>query len=583
MPKLPLYESQTRITTEVPGVQSNIQAPLNDTLGKIGASIADYYVKEKTAEADTKALKILSDSYANQEDGTQGLYSINEELKKNGNPSEVSKLFDEKINSLWNSIQTNKLSDADNFTKKALQQKFAAQAAAFRLDTIRGSRDTLYTEQSNTFGTYVQQQITNLKTQGASYLPIFNESITTEGLKLAALEPYQQKELLKTSINFGHKELAQTLIDQKNTDVFEQLIANGSLKLDEKTYAQLIDKSIKVKEETIFNVLSEGLNVQPGQSTPMGIQSAANAAKTGTFGGDLQKIKMFNQLSDGQKQKFIEFIDKKKRESFADIKNVNDATINDERVQAINKSYNLYTDISKSNGIVDKTKVINYFGNTQENTKQAETKQQFIDLSIRQGNDELKKVSNYYMNNEITNKVLNGDIKDISTPFLLTGEDSPKSILQRTGDGVNMDIDLKFYLEYLFPKINNKAFVEDQKQFFKFIEKYSPAVEGIKYARYLDINADDRLNKFKNDMLNKFTEGRGKGIQSADLLDYKSQFFIGKNFNSYLSNPKEIEQSLNEALKKNQTTKDIFAVKKETLPLRLSGETIQAYYKRIGK
>ena len=39
--------------------------------------------------------------------------------------------------------------------------------------------------------------------------------------------------------------------------------------------------------------MSEGLNVQAGTSTPMGIQTSANAAKTGTFGGDLEKVKLF--------------------------------------------------------------------------------------------------------------------------------------------------------------------------------------------------------------------------------------------------------------------------------------------------
>jgi hypothetical protein len=113
------------------------------------------------------------------------------------------------------------------------------------------------------------------------------------------------------------------------------------------------------------------MEVKAGQSTPMGIQTAANAAKTGTFGGDLEKVKLFESLQPGQKEKFFEFIDKKKREAFSEIKNINDATINNERVEAINKSYNLYTDIAKSNGIVEKNKVLNYFGNTQENTKQA--------------------------------------------------------------------------------------------------------------------------------------------------------------------------------------------------------------------
>jgi hypothetical protein len=583
MPKIPTFESQGRPTAEVGGVKSNVQVPFETSFTKIGSTIADYYVKEKTAEADTKALKILSDSYGNQEDGTQGLYSINDELKKNGNPSQVSQLFDERINNLWNSIQNNKLSDADNFTKKALQQKFFAQAAAFRQDTIKGSRDTLFSDQTNIFGTYAQQQTINLKTQGAAYLPTFNESIKTEASKIALLEPYQQQELLKTSINFGHKELAQTLIENKDTYTFEQLVKNGSLKLDSKTYSELIDKSMKVKEETTFNKLSAGLDVQAGTSTPMGIQKAANDAKTGTFGGDLEKVKMFESLQPGQKEKFFEFIDKKKREAFSEIKNINDATVNNERVEAINKSMNLYSDVVKTNGIVDKTKVINYFGNTKENTVQENTKQQFIDLSVRQGNDELKKVSNYYMNNEITNKILNGDVKDVSTPFILTGEDTPKSLLQRTGNGVNMDVDLKFYLSYLLPNINNKGFIDDQKQFLKFIEKYSPAVEGVKYARYLDIQADDRLNKFKNDMLTKFIQGRETKITANELLDYKSKNFIGTNFNSYLANPREIEQSLNEALKNNNTTQDAFAIKKETVPLRLKNETVPDYIKRIGK
>ena len=87
MPKIPTFESQARPTAEVGAVKTNIQVPFETSFTKMGSIAADYYVKEKTAEADTKALKILSNSYGNQQDGTQGLYSINDELKKNGNPS----------------------------------------------------------------------------------------------------------------------------------------------------------------------------------------------------------------------------------------------------------------------------------------------------------------------------------------------------------------------------------------------------------------------------------------------------------------------------------------------------------------
>ncbi len=571
MPKIPTFESQARPTAEVGGVKSNIQMPFETSLTKMGSTIADYYVKEKTAEADTKALKILSDSYGNQEDGTQGLYSINEELKKNGNPSEVSRLFDEKINTLWSSIQNNKLADADNFTKKALQQKFFTQSAAFRQDTIKGARDTLFTDQTNVFGTYAQQQIINLKTQGAAYLPVFNESISTEASKIARLEPYQQQELLKTSINFGHKELAQTLIENRDTSTFEQLVKNGSLKLDSKTYSELIDKSMKVKEENTFNTLSEGLNVEAGASTPLSIQNAYNQAKTGTFGGDINKINMFNKLQPGEKTKFFENLDKKKRESFAEINNINTATMNERKNTSINNSIRVYDDY-KTNGIVNQLKVKEVFGDVKDNKIAADTKQQFIDISIKQAEGELKKISNYYKNNEITSKILSGEVNDLSTPFVLKGEDQPKSILQRAGDGVNPDVDLKFYVKYLLPNVKDEQFLNDNKRFFEFISKYERAVEGPKYASLLDINSDNRLNAFKNDMLEKFLLQRKAGISTEELFNPKSKQFIGNNIANYMVNLNEVSKAIDNQYKPL-----------EGKPLRAKGEKPEDYLKRIGK
>lgn len=87
MPKIPTFESQGRPTAEVGGVKTNIQLPFETSFTKMGSAIADYYVKEKTAEANTNALKALSGLYGNQQDGTQGLYSIQDELKKSKSKS----------------------------------------------------------------------------------------------------------------------------------------------------------------------------------------------------------------------------------------------------------------------------------------------------------------------------------------------------------------------------------------------------------------------------------------------------------------------------------------------------------------
>ena len=570
MPKIPTFESQGRPTAEVGGVKSNIQVPFETSFTKIGSTIADYYVKEKTAEANTNALKTLSSLYGNQNDGTQGLYSIQDELKKNPNPSQAASLYDEKITKLWSSAENSYLANADNFTRKALEQKFYATANVFKQDVIKGSRDALFEEQKKVTFLDTQQGIINLKTLGENYLPIYNQDRYTNINNLSDLEPQQKKELIAEAIALGHKELAQTIID-KNPEAFNRLIKDGKLTLDNKSFVELVDKANKKTEENTFNTLSEGLNVEAGVSTPLAIQNAYNQAKTGTFGGDINKINMFNKLQPGEKTKFFENLDRKKRESFAEINNINTATMNERKNTSINNSIRVYDDY-KTNGIVNQLKVKEVFGDVKDNKIAADTRQQFIDISIKQAEGELKKTSNYYKNNEITNKILSGEINDLSTPFVLKGEDQPKSILQRAGDGVNPDVDLQFYVKYLLPNVKDQQFLNDNKRFFEFISKYERAVEGPKYASLLDINSDNRLNAFKNDMLEKFLLQRKAGVSTEELFNPKSKKFIGNNIANYMVNLNEVSKAIDNQYKPL-----------EGKPLRLKGEKPEDYLKRIGK
>ena len=570
MPKIPTFESQGRPTAEVGGVKSNVQVPFETSFTKIGSTIADYYVKEKTAEANTNALKTLSSLYGNQNDGTQGLYSIQDELKKNPNPSQAASLYDEKITKLWSSAENSYLANADNFTRKALEQKFYATANVFKQDVIKGSRDALFEEQKKVTFLDTQQGIINLKTLGENYLPIYNQDRYTNINNLSDLEPQQKKELIAEAIALGHKELAQTIID-KNPEAFNRLIKDGKLTLDNKSFVELVDKANKKTEENTFNTLSEGLNVEAGVSTPLAIQNAYNQAKTGTFGGDINKINMFNKLQPGEKTKFFENLDRKKRESFAEINNINTATMNERKNTSINNSIRVYDDY-KTNGIVNQLKVKEVFGDVKDNKIAADTRQQFIDISIKQAEGELKKTSNYYKNNEITNKILSGEINDLSTPFVLKGEDQPKSILQRAGDGVNPDVDLQFYVKYLLPNVKDQQFLNDNKRFFEFISKYERAVEGPKYASLLDINSDNRLNAFKNDMLEKFLLQRKAGVSTEELFNPKSKQFIGNNIANYMVNLNEVSKAIDNQYKPL-----------EGKPLRVKGEKPEDYLKRIGK
>ena len=207
-----------------------------------------------------------------------------------------------------------------------------------------------------------------------------------------------------------------------------------------------------------------------------------------------------------------------------------------------------------------------------DNKIAADTRQQFIDISIKQAEGELKKTSNYYKNNEITNKILSGEINDLSTPFVLKGEDQPKSILQRAGDGVNPDVDLQFYVKYLLPNVKDQQFLNDNKRFFEFISKYERAVEGPKYASLLDINSDNRLNAFKNDMLEKFLLQRKAGVSTEELFNPKSKKFIGNNIANYMVNLNEVSKAIDNQYKPL-----------EGKPLRVKGEKPEDYLKRIGK
>ena len=298
MPKIPTFESQTRPTAEIGGVKSNIQMPFETSFTKMGSAIADYYVKEKTAEADTNALKTLSSLYGNQNDGTQGLYSIQDELKKNPNPSQAAVLYDQKIKQLWSSAENSSLANADNFTRKALEQKFYATANVFKQDVIKGSRDALFEEQKKATFLDTQQGVINLKTLGENYLPIFNQDRYTNINKLSDLEPQQKKELIAEAISLGHKELAETIIE-KNPGEFNRLVKEGKLTLDNKSFAELVDKADKKVQSNLFNQITIGLDYTP-QSTMKQAGQEFNKIIDGRF-DDPNTQKAYNSLSDSQK------------------------------------------------------------------------------------------------------------------------------------------------------------------------------------------------------------------------------------------------------------------------------------------
>ena len=159
MPKIPSYTAQVRPTTDINIPKSGVQMPITAPFTGLQNTIADYYIKEKTAEANTNALKTISDLYNDQEDGTEGLFTIKSNLSTNPNPSQVTNEYDNKVNALWSSVQqSSKYSEMNNFTKSAVKEKFFATAGVLKTDVLKGSRDSLFKEETKVADGYYQNE-----------------------------------------------------------------------------------------------------------------------------------------------------------------------------------------------------------------------------------------------------------------------------------------------------------------------------------------------------------------------------------------------------------------------------------------
>ena len=179
MPKIPTFTAQVRPTTDINIPKSGVQMPITAPFTGLQNTIADYYIKEKTAEANTNATKTISDLYNDQEDGTEGLFTIKSNLSANPNPSQVTTEYDNKVNTLWSSVQqSSKYSEMNNFTKSAVKEKFFATAGILKTDVLKGSRDSLFKEETKVADGYYQNETIMLKELGTKYLPIYEQNIT---------------------------------------------------------------------------------------------------------------------------------------------------------------------------------------------------------------------------------------------------------------------------------------------------------------------------------------------------------------------------------------------------------------------
>lgn len=547
MPKIPAYTSQLRPTTDINIPKSGVQMPVTAPFTGLQNTIADYYVKEKTAEANTNALKAISDLYNDQEDGTQGLFTIKSELSANPNPSQVTKEYDNKVNTLWNSVQqSSKYSDMDNFTKNAVKEKFFATAGILKTDVLKGSRDSLFKEEIKVADGYYQNETIMLKELGTKYLPIYEQNISTEINKLN-IDSGQKKTLLDERLNFGRLELAQSMLNRKESESLTEMLKNGTIKLDTKSFNLIFDQAQKQNTSNIYSELTSGISQTPGMNmTQLGeeYKKVLNFSK-GIFETERQK-QIYDKLSPTEKGDLIRNANEKYNIVSTQIKIQNDD---------VNRIVSDTVQKGMSN-VVNSSKIKEYNPNVINDAfgKNEKLKSDLFKLNQVVSSNEDVKTTPYQYKFDILKKISTGEIIDINTP-VKTGLDAQgTTLIQKV---INKEIskkDLEMFNSLMQVNGVDQKTKDNMKQFFNFVQANETLIGGVSTFRNFDPTYDSRMNSFIDDMYTRYTDGLKKGLQPKDMLSRNSENFIAKDGSKYTLNTEDVNLQIEETIKK-QTQK----------------------------
>jgi len=575
--KIPTYISEGRITTETASVGSVPRISPGENIFRATKPVTDFltneYIKEKKLEADNKAYKILSDMYIDQKDKNgntivKGLFTIQSETKKNGNPTDAASIHDQDVNSLYNYFKNNKFQTLDNFTKKAIEKKFYSTAGILKTKALEGSRIEQIKVSTDVDEDYIGKEALTLKEVGPVYLEIYNSKVIDRINANTNYDEGQKKILIEAYQKFGVTTLADSM-SKSQPFAFKNAFEKGDfdlLSLEEKNkYLAVAETNIL---ESKFQVLTGSLNLSP-DADPSLLTIAYDEITRGTFGGNQELVKLYNSLSLTEQRKFKEYSNKKARSLRSDMQFQMLSNQQIIKNQVANESKESILQMDKNLGIYDKNIEI-LFGNTPQIIEQFKT------LNSQVIATEGKTLSSFDTNSQIIDLIITDEINQVSDKFTLPGETESKSIVERYESGVNMK-DLVFLSTMIDNQNKNPETYSDMKTFFNFIDFYKMPVQGSPVLKDIDPGLDNRLNNFKYTMYARYVNGIEKGIPAKTLTDPTKKEFIGKDVLNFMPNANLLFKEIVDQIKKNKgfiPTRDA---------KRLPGESPQDYLKRIGQ
>tara|TARA_R100000664_G_scaffold1640_1_gene4220 strand:+ start:186 stop:1928 length:1743 start_codon:yes stop_codon:yes gene_type:complete len=577
MPKIPTYDIQGRITSETgsTGTIPSIKVTENifRTVEPVTNFLTKEYIQEKKLEADNKAYQLLSDMYIDQKDKNgivvqKGLFTIQSETKKNGNPTDAALIHDQEVNSLYNYFKNNKFGKIDNFTIKAIEKKFYSTAGILKTKALEGSRLEQITLSKDVDEDYISKEALVLKDVGPVYIDIYTQKVIDKINSNTNYDEGQKKILIKAYSKFGITTLAESMATAQPF-AFKKALEAGKFDLlsaeQRITLSATADKNIL---QSKFQVLTGSLDLPP-DAAPALLSRAYDEIAKGTFGNNKELVDLYNSLSATERTEFKTFFNKKARAKRTDMEFSILAQNRILSAETALQSKEIIEEMDKKKGIFDQ-QIEQLFGNTPVIIEQ------FKSLNEKIVNTKGKSVSSFDSNSQIINLIVNDEINQVTDKFLLPGETGEgKSIIERYGNGVSLK-DLKFLSSIIDSQNKNPETYSEMKTFFEFIDYYKMPVQGSPVLQGIDPGLDDRLNNFKYVMYSRYINGIKNGIPAKTLIDPTKKEFIGKDVLNFMPNANKIFKEMIDQIKKNKT------FNLETDAKRLPGESTNDYLKRIG-
>ena len=300
-------------------------------------------------------------------------------------------------------------------------------------------------------------------------------------------------------------------------------------------------------------------------------QKMFDEASKGNFANNETLQNLYNSLDQEGKNIFQEAIGSRHNQQKAEI-NATRAN-NQFREQEANKEI-----FESSLETVNTTLTISEINSKQWiGTEGLAMQQQLTNLVTKREAGELPTDANLQMYNQIFPLVVDKKITSVTEPFALPNENTPKSIMERTGGQNGLGYNQFATFAQLISNRNNPDILKQEKDFQDFISAYQAQILGSPALLQNNTFADARYFDFTLAMRAAYNNGLAQGKTPTELLVSTSPDFILRDITPYIpSNDEMMKELMNSMIPQEQMPESLVEWR-ETAPQKPADMTFEDF------